>query len=294
MPVDELLKGHLKIDGGLVVQDVVPDSPAAIAGVQKHDILLKFNDASIQDVESLAAAIAANGDAEGTMKLLRAGTPQSIKIKPSSRPQDVVVVPPVPRGDWGSVMEWLEKLRSGQGGQGSMQMWIYPPGIALPEETLDETRRFQGNGAAKPGWLTTLPQGTSVTITKPGDQPAQIVVKRGEETWQVDENQLDQLPEELREPVREMLQPGVEMVLRPGDLPRLWREFRPAPTRPRLKPKSAPEQPADAASADESQGEYWGRRFEEFQERFREHQQRLEEEINRLRRDLEQRAQPDA
>jgi hypothetical protein len=289
MPVDEVLKSHLKIDGGLVVQDVVAESPAATAGVQKYDILLKFNDAAISDLESLAGALAENRDAEATLTVIRAGKQRNLKIKPTPRPAEGITQMPVPRGDWGSVMEWLEKMRSGQGGQGAWQMWFYPPGIVLPGDLPEELRRFTWDGTRRPRWMSMLPQGVSITVNKPGDEPAQIVVKRGEETWTVDENQLDQLPEDLRDPVRDLLESGGRPVIRPGDLPR----FPLRDARPRLNQRNAPAPSAEEDPAGPSDAEGWGRRIEEIQKRIREHQQRIEQEMERLRRDWQQQTQPD-
>jgi hypothetical protein len=297
MPADEVLKSHLKIDGGLVVQDVVAESPAATAGVQKYDILLKLNDAAITDLETLAGAIAENRDAEATLTVIRAGKQRNLKIKPTPRPAEGITQMPVPRGDWGSVMEWLEKMRSGQGdqgGQGAWQMWFYPPGIVLPGDLPEELRRFTWDGTRRPRWMSMLPQGVSITVNKPGDEPAQIVVKRGEETWTVDENQLDQLPEDLRDPVRDLLESGGRPVIRPGDLQRFpLRDARPAPPRPRGPQRSAPAPSAEEEPAGSSDAEDRGQRFEEIQKRIREHQQRIEQELERLRRDWQQPTPPD-
>ncbi|MCL4201480.1 MAG: PDZ domain-containing protein [Pirellulaceae bacterium] len=289
MPADEVLKLHLKIDGGLVVQDVVAESPAAAAGVQKYDILLKFNDAAISDLETLAAAIAESRDAEATLAVIRAGKQRSLKIKPAPRPADAVTQMPVPRGDWGSVMEWLEKMRSGQGNQGTWQMWFYPPGIVLPGDLPEELRRFSWDETRRPRWMSMLPQGASITVNRAGDEPAKIVVKRGDETWTVDENQLDQLPEDLRGPVRDLLESGGRPAVRLGDLPRFpMRDARPASPRARGPQRTAPEPSAENESAAPSDAEGWGRRIEEIQKRIREHQQRIEQEMERLRRDLQQ------
>jgi hypothetical protein len=298
IPVDEVLRSQLKIESGLVVQDIVAESPAAEAGVQKHDILLKFNDTPVTDLESLAAAIAANQDAQADLTLIRAGEQRSVKIRPSLRPAEGVAIPALPPGDWAAVMQWLERLRRGEAGQGPMQMWFYPPGIAVPGELSGELERFGGDATGRARWLRTLPQGTSVTVTKTTDGPAQIVVKRGDETWTVDENQLDQLPEELRDGVREMFQSGSVRIIRPGDLPRLpWRDLRPRPPRPRPVPDS---ETAEDQPSDEADSESWGQRFEgiekllrEQQQRMREQQERLEQKLDRLRRDWQQQPKPE-
>ena len=306
MPVDEVLKSHLKIEHGLLVQDVVADSPAAVAGVQKHDIVLQFNDTQVTDLETLAAAISQNRDAEANLVLIRAGEQQNVKIQPSSRPAEAIKVTPVPLGDWGPAMQWLEKMRRGELGQGPVQMWFYPPGVTVPGELSEEMQRLGREAAGRPRWLKALPQGTSITVTKPNDGPAQIVVKRGDKTWTVDEYQLDQLPEDLRDGVRQMLESRSITVIRPGDLPQLpWRDLRPWPPRARGIPKTEPAETEDDEQADEQADapgpDSWGRRFEEIekllreqQQRMREQQERLEQQLDRLRRDWQQRPQTEA
>jgi membrane-associated protease RseP (regulator of RpoE activity) len=302
MPVDEVLQSHLKIEHGLLVQDVVAESPAAGAGVRKHDIVLQFNDAQVTDLETLAAAISQNRDAEANLLLIRAGQQQNVKIKPSARPAETIKVTPVPPGDWGPAMQWLEKMRRGELGQGPFQMWFYPPGVTVPGELSEEMQRLGREATERPRWLKALPRGTSVTVTKPKDGPAQVVVKRGDEAWTVDENQLDQLPEDLHDGVRQMLESRSVTVIRPGDLPQLpWRDLRPWPPRARGILKTEPAETEEDEQAEEPSPDSWGRRFEEIekllreqQQRMREQQERLEERLDRLRRDWQQRPQTEA
>ena len=50
-----------------------------------------------------------------------------------------------------------------------------------------------------------LPKDMSVTITKEGEQPAKIVVKQGDKTWETTEDKLDDLPDEVRGHVQSFL-----------------------------------------------------------------------------------------
>ena len=49
-----------------------------------------------------------------------------------------------------------------------------------------------------------------MAITREGDKPAKIVVKQGEQKWEITENEINKLPESLR--------PAVEQMLGHGDL----------------------------------------------------------------------------
>ena len=44
---------HLGIEHGIVVQEVVNDSPAAKAGLQKQDILIQAGDQPLTDLKTL-------------------------------------------------------------------------------------------------------------------------------------------------------------------------------------------------------------------------------------------------
>ena len=53
-----------------------------------------------------------------------------------------------------------------------------------------------------------LPPDTSVVVSKEGDKPANITVKRGDKKWEVTEKQLDKLPADVRPFVEQMLGRG--------------------------------------------------------------------------------------
>ena len=50
-----------------------------------------------------------------------------------------------------------------------------------------------------------LPDDLSVTIRKQGKKPADVEVKRGDETWNIKDGDFSALPDELRQPVRSFL-----------------------------------------------------------------------------------------
>ncbi|MBC7815361.1 MAG: hypothetical protein IAG10_00515 [Planctomycetaceae bacterium] len=60
----------------------------------------------------------------------------------------------------------------------------------------------------------TLPDDVTVTLIRKGSEPARITVKKGEQTWDVTEKELDKLPEELRK--------HAESALR-GQAPKVWK-----------------------------------------------------------------------
>ena len=86
----------------------------------------------------------------------------------------------------------IERLRSEGGG---------PRGNALLPPRRDPA-------APRPAVEPQLPDNTSVVITREGDKPAKIVVKQGEQKWEITEDEINKLPESLRPAVEQMLGRG--------------------------------------------------------------------------------------
>src|SRR6185503_19684032 len=71
---DEALKSQLDLkEDRLIVVQIVPDSPAAKAGVKQHDILIKFGDRNLATLEDLVKAVNDNGEKESKLEVLRSG-----------------------------------------------------------------------------------------------------------------------------------------------------------------------------------------------------------------------------
>src|SRR3977135_2611380 len=67
---------------GLVVDYVVPDGPAAAAGVQQNDILKMLNDQILTEPDQLSKLIRSNAEgASVTLTVLRKGQEQKITVK---------------------------------------------------------------------------------------------------------------------------------------------------------------------------------------------------------------------
>jgi len=76
----------LKEGFGLVVGDVLPDSPAAKAGVKKHDVLTKFNDQQLVDAGQFSTLVRGAGkDSEATLTLVREAREQTLPVKIGER-----------------------------------------------------------------------------------------------------------------------------------------------------------------------------------------------------------------
>jgi hypothetical protein len=71
---------------GLVVNDVLPDSPAAKAGVQRYDVLTKFNDQQLVDPGQFATLVRAlSKGTEASLTLLRKAQEQKVTVTVDER-----------------------------------------------------------------------------------------------------------------------------------------------------------------------------------------------------------------
>ena len=219
-PPPAALRAQLNLadEKGLLVQDVVKDSPADKAGLKQFDVLLSIGDEPLASPQDLARLVVASRGEELTIRYLRGAKEASVQVKPAERPSrfefnDWVV----PEGDQAQFQHWLERLRPGMESN-PLAMRFFHPGMVLPPETAADARQPD----------TTLPDDMSVTITKQGKEPAKISVKQGERSWEVAEDKLNELPDEARLAVERMLgraRSGVSVL--PGrGAARSWQQFR--------------------------------------------------------------------
>jgi membrane-associated protease RseP (regulator of RpoE activity) len=210
-PLPSALRAQLNLPQGegVLLEDVIEDGPAAKAGLKQFDVLLSIDDELVGSQQDVARIVVDSQGKKMTVRYLRGGKEATVAIEPAKRPSrfefgDWVV----PEGDQASLQNWLERLRPGMP-PNPLAMRFFHPGMVLPPDA-------------------GLPDDMSVTIAKHGKEPAKISVKRGEQSWEVSEDKLDELPDDVRLPVERMLgrvRPGVS--LSPERVaPRAWRDFR--------------------------------------------------------------------
>jgi hypothetical protein len=195
--LSDIVRAQLGVPAGhgLVVQAVVDESPAAKAGFQANDVLLKAGDKDLTGLNDLVEAVQAAADKELAVELLRGGEKMTVMVTPDKRPNDPRFTARVlPEGDFGPEGERILKMLRDWRGDGRRFAFAVPhPGMMLP-----------------PGAGThALPKDMSVSITKTGDEPAKITVKQGEQSWETTEDKLDVLPEDVRGHVAPMLNRNV-------------------------------------------------------------------------------------
>ncbi|MBK1789892.1 S1C family serine protease [Persicirhabdus sediminis] len=87
-PVTQVLAAQLKLNPnqGLVIRYVAPNSPAEAAGLQVHDVLLKFSDQEVSSQHDLSRAVSGfQPDNEVTLDIIRGGEASQLKLKLGAR-----------------------------------------------------------------------------------------------------------------------------------------------------------------------------------------------------------------
>ncbi len=86
-PVDDVLRAQLAIPAkqGLLVEWLKPNGPSAQAGLHQNDILLVLAEKPLSSSDDLIARLQAAGKSAVPLKLLRAGKPVTIQVRPLYR-----------------------------------------------------------------------------------------------------------------------------------------------------------------------------------------------------------------
>ncbi|RIK83209.1 MAG: hypothetical protein DCC67_06145 [Planctomycetota bacterium] len=200
---------QLAEDVGVVVENVVPDSPADKAGLRQHDIIVAVNGEPVTGMQALQEVVASSEAQAIELKVIRLAKESSVKVTPEERPKDLpqgLLAQPEgnPLGAAGP-QELEQFFRQLQQGNVPGGVRVFGPGMVLGGQAFN---------------LNQMPEGISVSVTRQGKEPPTITVQKGDQTWTVkgdDPQALKQLPEDVRPFVQKMLagsKPG------PAGLPR--------------------------------------------------------------------------
>jgi PDZ domain len=200
-PLPEVAKQQLGIESGLTVEEVVPDSPAAKAEIKKYDILLKAGDVLLKEASDLIKSVDGSLGKEFTITIVRGGKEIKVTAAATKRPEkerfEIRVPQPELKAEIKRLEEALESLKL-KAGDGSLGLWFARPGFVQP--------KIDFKGAPFPKDLKgELLKNLSVQINKEGDQPTKIHVKRDDKEWDVTEDKLGDLPEDIRLHVQALL-----------------------------------------------------------------------------------------
>lgn len=187
-PVPEIVRAHVEVpaDRGIYVANVVPKGPSAAAGIQRHDIILSVGAKPIKEVADLIAAVGQSKGKKLTLEILRGGKQLDIELAPQKRPAEFVAKGSLdmpPGSKWHKLGKLFDQNRPGTDGRPPLRMRFMHPGMILPP----------------------LPSGMTVTVTRKGEEPAEITVKRDGKQWKVAADELDKLPADIRPHVTRMI-----------------------------------------------------------------------------------------
>jgi hypothetical protein len=195
-PVKKLEKASSNLKVGLVVDEVVPESPAVKAGIIKGDILIKVADQDLRKVDELVALIATCHDKKITLQIVRDGREQSMRVTLAPRPAVI---------DFSNTKIPLKPALGNDDGAKRKQLM---EAAKLAMARLESTKAKED--AAKPENAPTAekPHGTkavenpSLAVGKLSDGPAVGSVSHAGKTWRVTPKSADALPEGGREHVQ--------------------------------------------------------------------------------------------
>ena len=188
-------KKQLKLEHGLVVEDVLPDSPAKKAGLQQHDVLIQASDKELQQPADILQAVEAAKETPLSIEVVRDGQRLSLKVTPAKRPQ------PQSAGSR-PVDQAADQLRE--------------KSIKKIEEALEELKGKTGGETlglffARAGVVATnvkdveLPKNMRIMVTKEEEGPAKIQVWGDDKEWNVTADKINELPAEVRRHVEQLL-----------------------------------------------------------------------------------------
>lgn len=133
---------------GVVVEELVPDSPAATAGVQRYDVLKAINDQQLVDPNQLAVLVRSYGkDREVSLTILRKGQEQKLTLKIGERmlpERRILSLMPSP-GDFAPRINELRERGEDYGRRLHESMRGFQDRVRDFEKKVDEWRRNPGN-----------------------------------------------------------------------------------------------------------------------------------------------------
>jgi membrane-associated protease RseP (regulator of RpoE activity) len=196
-PISEILKSHLNLEGGMVAVHVFDNSPAAKAGIKPSDIIVKAGDKYIKDPGDLAQCVGSAKETELTLVVLHGGKETAIKVTPTKRPQEEN--PQQAEAAESQEREAIQKLEA------ALNAYRAKAGTAVRERAVDLMLAKPGIVASTYAYRAVeVPKNVTIRITKEGGNPAKISVKRDDKEWEVTEDKLGELPDDIRGYVQQM------------------------------------------------------------------------------------------
>jgi S1-C subfamily serine protease len=84
-PLTEQLARYFKVEDGILVTEVRPDSPAERAGLRAGDVIVTVDGAAVTSARELQRRVARFGEGELALGLQRDGQPLELKVHLEAR-----------------------------------------------------------------------------------------------------------------------------------------------------------------------------------------------------------------
>ena len=212
------LATYLNSSDGILVDSVLPDSPAEKAGIQKGDIIQKAGESEMSGPADLLKVLSGvetleDGSVPAVMlSVNRHGESVEVSITPAARPENIVAVGEESEAEesdsWTFTMDGdgedeqvallLKQLQSGKSAKGAKVFRFGSPAIvggqAIVEKNINVVATTDKDG-----------ERTTVIIKSSGGEKPEITVNRDGEISALSEDELEGLPEEVRESVEQAL-----------------------------------------------------------------------------------------
>jgi len=221
------LSSHLNLaeHEGVLVEGVVPESPAAKAGVEQYDVILSVNGKPVAKIEDIISTVNEVKDAEMTISAIRKGQPVELKVTPEKRPDSAKLPVRPPRQgffrsfgpgammeEWnpdspdGAIPEDIRRMFEQLHKQMEDQMKNLPESgrfgmESLPDAFRDGMQVFGGTGAGTNTMQITIDPARD-------DGEATLTVRKNGQTWSV--SQFSDLPEAVQKEMANVLAKTVD------------------------------------------------------------------------------------
>lgn len=219
--------GDEKTPALIRAMDVIASAPAAKAGLQDGDQIVAVNDEKLKTVEDLVRLIQASEGDDLRVLVKRDDEEFEVKVSPERRRAMAYTWPELRAHN---LAEWLQS-QARNGRNPGIDMTLINPGVVLESSS----PRFPAN--------------TSFTLKRQADEPIALTVQRGDETWSVTGESIDQLPEDLRSWAERLLSLANSKTPLIPQLPPDIHLLLPAPMH-RLRTVPSPQQQSDVADTE--------------------------------------------
>ena len=217
------LRAHLNLEEkrGVLIEWVMPESPADKAGVKQYDVFLTLNGKPVGGITEIIKIVEDTKDKELVVSAIRKGKPIELKITPEKRPDDAKVTPLIQERVLRSVQPGVIIEGLGPG----VQMRQYPS-QELPEDIQKMFEEIQkrlqeqtqlpldanferGLGGFNIGEILSGANTVQITIEPAhGDVAASLTVRKNGKAWSV--GKFADLPEDVQQEVAEILKNTVD------------------------------------------------------------------------------------